>query len=173
MALEQAFNLDLVKSAPSSLSSKSLQDATDWLATLATGGPCAAELAEEAFLKQLKSQSAYADLVDLAVTKLEKGGSTPDAAAKSLAALMPGIDRDGIEGALRKRALLFAGIAKLRGADAHPALKYFGDEAAKLSDDDFKALAKPLRLFSAALSKSKLPPPAPAKRGWVGDKPRI
>lgn len=172
MALEQAFNLDLVKSAPSSLSNKSLQDATDWLAALATGGPRAAEIVEEAFLKQLKSQSAYADLVDLAVTKIEKGGA-PDVAAKSLAAMMPGIDRDGIEGALRKRAVLFAGIARLRGADAHPALKYFGDEASKLSDEDFKALAKPLRLFSAALSKSKLPPPAPAKRGWAGDKPRM
>jgi hypothetical protein len=71
---------------------------------------------------------------------------------------------------MRNNAAAAAELLKARGASAHPAVKFCADESAKLSDDDFKALVKPLRLLVQTVAKAKLPAPQ-APRGWVGDKP--
>ncbi len=166
------FNLENLAKAVNAMS---LSQAGDWLSKFqqdaATDAGLGA-LVEEAFIKNLKSQSLYADMLSGAASDLDTGRGKPDAVRKTLGSLIPGMDSSGIEGLLRKDALIFSGIAKVRGTAAHPAIKLYADEAAKFSDDDFKNLAKPLRLLVQTMSKAKSIPLQPVKRGWVGDRPR-
>jgi hypothetical protein len=166
------FNLENLAKAVTSMS---LSQAGDWLTKFqqdAAGDPGLAALVEEAFVKNLKSQSLYADMISSAASDLDTGRSKPDTVRKMLGSLIPGMDSSGIEGVLRKDALIFSGIAKIRGSATHPSIKLYADESAKFSDDDFKNLGKPLRLLVQTISKAKSVPIQPVKRAWVGDKPK-
>ena len=124
---------------------------------------------EDAFLKRLKGLATYTDMFSNAAAALDTGKGDPDAQTRMLGALIPAIKSEGLEGFMRNNATAAAELLKARGAAAHPAVKFCAEESAKLSDDDFKALAKPLRLLVQTVAKAKLPAPK-APRAWVGDK---
>jgi hypothetical protein len=167
---DQGFNLENIGKAVAGLS---LPQAADWMARLeedAKTTPALAATVEEAFVKYLRSQSLYSDMISGAASNLDTGRDKPANVSKTLGALIPGLDASGVEGMLRKDALIFSGLAKLRGSAAHPAIKHYADGAARFSDEDYKNLAKPLRLLVQTMSKAQSVPLAPAKRAWAGDK---
>ena len=124
---------------------------------------------EEALLKSLKSLGMYNDMFSSAAANIDAKRSDPAGAAKTLTTLIPAMAKEGVPGFLLKTAVTAAEIVKDKGAGAHPATRYFAEECAKLNEDDFKNLAKPLRLLVQATQKAKLPAPQ-APRAWVGDK---
>jgi hypothetical protein len=131
-----------------------------------------AAAAEDAFLKRLKGLTAYTDMFSSAAATLDTGHGDPASQSRMLGSLVPAIAKEGLEGFMRNNAQAAAELVKARGAAAHPAVKLCADESAKISDDDFKALVKPLRLLVQTIAKAKLPYPQ-APRGWVGDKPKF
>lgn len=126
---------------------------------------------EETLLKSLKSLGMYNDMFSSAAANIDAKRSDPAGAAKTLTSLIPAMAKEGVPGFLLKTAVTAAGIVKEKGAAAHPATRYFAEECAKLNEDDFKNLAKPLRLLVLTTQKAKLPAPQ-APRAWVGDKKR-
>jgi hypothetical protein len=126
---------------------------------------------EDAFLKRLKSLATYADMFSNAAASIDTGRSDPGSASKLVTAIVPGVAKEGLEGFLRNTAATAATLAKEKGAAAHPATVFFAQESAKLGDDDFKNLAKPLRLLVQTIAKAKIPAPQ-APRAWAGDKPK-
>jgi hypothetical protein len=170
MSLELEFNPEAARNAPKHFNDKSPAEITDWFTAIAreaTAQPRALDALEDAFLKQLKSLSAYADLYTAAAVKLEKGQDTQDGVTRSLKVFMPGIT-GGIDAMLRRAVAVSSGIAKLKGPQVHPAVKYLAGEAGKLTEDDYTALAKPLRVLATALAKSSAAAPPPPKRKFVG-----
>lgn len=124
---------------------------------------------EEAFLKTLKNLGVYNDMFSSASAGIDAKRSDPAGAAKTLTGLIPAMAKEGVPGFLLNTAATAAGIVKDKGPAAHPATRYFAEECAKLNEEDFKNLTKPLRILVQATQKAKLPAPQ-APRGWVGDK---
>ncbi|TAL30988.1 MAG: hypothetical protein EPN97_11675 [Alphaproteobacteria bacterium] len=126
---------------------------------------------EEAFLKGLKSMAMYTDMFTNAAASIDTKRSDPAAAAKTLTSMVPALAKEGVGPFLLRNAVTAADLLKTKGTTAHPAVRFYAEECAKLNENDFRDLAKPLRLFVQAVQKSKLPAPQ-APRGWVGDKKR-
>jgi hypothetical protein len=126
---------------------------------------------EEAFLKGLKSMAVYTDMLSNAAASIDTKRSDPAGAVKTLTAMIPALAKEGVGPFLLRNAVTAADLLKTKGSMAHPAVRLYAEECAKLGEEDFQNLAKPLRLFVQAVQKAKLPAPQ-APRGWVGDKKR-
>lgn len=126
---------------------------------------------EEAFLKGLKGMAMYTDMFSNAAATIDTKRSDPAAAAKTLTSVVPALAKEGVGPFLLRNAVTAAELLKARGSMAHPAVRFYAEECAKLNEDDFRDLVKPLRLFVQAVQKSKLPAPQ-APRAWAGDKKR-
>ena len=130
-----------------------------------------AAVSEDAFLKRLKGLALYTDMFSNAAANIDAKRSDTSAAAKMVTAVVPAVAKEGLEAFMRNNAAMATALLKEKGAMAHPATKYLAEESAKLSDDDFRGLVKPLHLTVLAVQKAKLPAPQ-APRAWVGDKPK-
>ncbi|MEZ0226112.1 MAG: hypothetical protein ACAH83_16270 [Alphaproteobacteria bacterium] len=154
MALEQDFNPAAATDAFYLLRDKTLPETAEWLSRLERQSPEMLAGVEASLLQSLTFEKMYTRLYDAIITSVESGRDKPDFARKILNDCFGGIDRDGIDGMLRKRALICKGLAQTRGAQTHPAIRFYADEASRLTDEDYKGLVKPLRLLNEAIVKA-------------------
>lgn len=165
MALSTEFNPEAARALVTQLINKTPGEIEAVFSAIGTPTQKSIDALEDAFVKDLKRETMYADLYDALAVRVEKNKDNPDFIAKTVADFRAG----GIAGIVQPKVAVYAALAKLKPG-LHPVLKTFAEEGARLTDIDYAEVTKPLRLMTAALKKINQPLAAPAPRKFVGQK---